>query len=279
VTLTSVVDLTERRRLIRLGWEQVATEYAKDRSGIFEVGAKRLLELLHPISGASLLDVGCGNGLVALEAEKRVGSMGRVVGSDIAAAMIQLAQGSNPREMNNISFSQMDAEWLGFEDTTFDNVTCAFSLFQFIGIERALDEMWRVLKQGGRLGLSSWGPGYFSPIATLQRDLFREYGMKQLLTNPIIFTSGDIQRMLSKAGFTSVEITEELHEVWFTNPEEVWAFNMDMGPFPMMLQMQFSHDQQDEIMRRFESLLRDLMTERGIKAAFHFLYAIAVKRG
>jgi hypothetical protein len=52
-----------------------------------------------------------------------------------------------------------------------------------------------------------------------------------------------------------------------------------MGPFPMMLQMQFSHDQQDEIMRRFESLLRDLMTERGIKAAFHFLYAIAVKRG
>jgi ubiquinone/menaquinone biosynthesis C-methylase UbiE len=279
MTLTFAPDLAERRKWIRLGWEQVANEYAKDRSGIFELGAKRLLELLRPTLGASLLDVGCGNGLVALEAIERVGSTGRVIGSDIAAAMVQLAQESNPREVDNVSFYQMDAEWLGFEDTTFDNVTCAFSLFQFIDIERALDEMWRVLKQGGRLGLSNWGQGYFSPIASLQRDLFREYGMKQLLTNPIVFTSGDIKRMLYTAGFTSVEITEEIQEVWFAKPEEVWAFNMDMGPFPMMLQMQFSHDQRNEIIHRFKRLLRDLMTERGIKTAFHLLYAIAVKGG
>jgi ubiquinone/menaquinone biosynthesis C-methylase UbiE len=279
MTLTFVADLAERRKWIRLGWEQVATEYAKDRSGIFELGAKRLLELLHPTMGASLLDVGCGNGLVALEAVKQVGSKGRVIGSDIAATMVQLAQESSPREVDNISFYQMDAEWLGFEDATFDNVTCAFSLFQFIDIERALDEMWRVLKQGGRLGLSNWGPGYFSPIASLQRDLFREYRMKQLLTNPIVFTSGDIKRMLYTAGFTSVEIVEETQEVWFTKPEEVWAFNMDMGPFPMMLQMQFSHDQRNEIMYRFKKIFEELMTECGIEGTFHLLYAVAEKGG
>ncbi len=277
--MTVVTDLAERRKWIRLGWEQVATEYAKDRSGIFELGAKRLLELLHPTLGASLLDIGCGNGLAALEALEWVGSTGRVVGSDIAVAMVQLAQESNPREVDNISFCQMDAEWLGFKDNAFDNVACAFSLFQFVDIERALDEMWRVLNQGGRLGLSNWGPGYFSPIASLQRDLFREYGMKQLLTNPIAFHPDEVKKMLYKAGFESVEISEEIQEVWFANPEEVWAFNMDMGPFPMMLQMQFSHDQQNEIIHRFKSLLKDLMTKRGIKAAFHLLYAIAVKGG
>jgi ubiquinone/menaquinone biosynthesis C-methylase UbiE len=279
VTLAFVADLAERRKRIRLGWEQVATEYAKDRSGIFESGAKRLLELLHPTLGASLLDVGCGNGLVTLEAVKRVGSTGRVVGSDVAAAMVQLAQKSIPREVDNISFSQMDAEWLGFEDTAFDNVACAFSLFQFIDVEEALNEMWRVLKQGGRLGLSNWGPGYFSPIASRQRDIFREYGMKRLLTHPIVFTPDEIKRMLYTAGFTSVKITEEIQEVWFANPEEVWAFNMDMGPFPMMLQMQFSHDQVNEIMYRFRKIFEELMTERGIESTFHLLYAVAEKGG
>ena len=279
VTLTEVTDLAERRKWIRLGWEQVANEYAKDRSGIFEIGAKRLLELLHPTSGTSLLDVGCGNGLVALEAMKWVGSTGKVIGSDIVTAMLQLAQESNPREVDSISFCQMDAEWLGFEDTAFDNVTCAFSLFQFIRIERALDEMWRVLKHGGRLGLSNWGPGYFRPIASLQRDLFREYGMKQLLTNPIVFHPDEVKKMLYKAGFESVEISEEIQKIWFANPEEVWAFNMDMGPFPMMLQMQFSHDQQSEIKVRFKKIFEELMTDRGIESAFHLLYAVAGKGG
>ena len=69
--MTRTYDLTEIRRSIRQGWEEVAAEYTKDRLGIFGRYAKRLLDLLHLPSGSSMLDVGCGNGAVALQATVR----------------------------------------------------------------------------------------------------------------------------------------------------------------------------------------------------------------
>ena len=46
--------------------------------------------------------------------------------------------------------------------------------------------------------------------------------------------------MLNKAGFTAVELLEEDDEVWFENPVQAWAFNLDMGPFPVMLRQQLT---------------------------------------
>ncbi len=174
---------------------------------------------------------------------------------------------------------QMDAEQLEFPDASFDAVTCAFSLFQFPDMNRALAEMWRVLEPGGRVGLSNWGAGYFSPIAALQRDLFREFGLRPLLANPITFAPEAIQTLLHEAAFTAVELIEETDEVWFENPEEIWAFNLDMGPFPVMLQRQLTVGQRRELKRRFTIMLQELMTDRGIRCTFHLLYALAEKGG
>jgi len=273
-------DLTEVRWLICQGWEEVAVEYAKDRLGIFGRFAERLLELLDPPPGSTLLDVGAGTGEVALQAAAWVGSEGRVIGNDIAAAMMSLAERAAAEQgATNVTFCRMDAEQLGFPDASFDTVTCALSLFQFPDMGRALAEMWRVLKPGGRLGLSNWGPGYFSPIASLQRSLFREFGLRALLTNPIVFKPAALRTLLHGAGFTAVELIEETDEVWFENSEEVWAFNLDMGPFPVMLRQQLSTEQRGELVRRFMAMLGDLMTEQGIGGTFHLLYALAEKGG
>jgi len=266
--------------LIQQGWEEVATEYAQDRLGIFERFAGRLLELLQPSPGSKLLDVGTGAGVVALQAGAWVGPEGRVTGSDVAMAMItQAKQAAAEQGITGATFCQMDAEQLDFPDASFDVATCAFSLFQFSDMNRALAEMWRVLKPGGRLGLSNWGPGYFSPVASLQRDLFREFGLRPLLTNPIAFRPDALQALLREAAFTAVELTEEREEVWFESPEEVWAFNLDMGPFPVMLRRQLSIGQRKELERRFTTMLQDLMTDQGIRCTFHLLYALAEKGG
>jgi ubiquinone/menaquinone biosynthesis C-methylase UbiE len=271
-------DLTEVRWLICQGWEEVAAEYAKDRLGIFGRFAERLLGLLDPPPGSTLLDAGAGTGEVALQAVGWVGSEGRVIGNDIAATMVSLAgQKAAEQGATNVTFCRMDAEQLGFPDASFDTATCAFSLFQFPDMGRALAEMWRVLKSGGRLGLSNWGPGYFSPIASLQRNLFREFGLRALLTNPIAFKPAALRTLLHQAGFTAVELIEETDEVWFESPEEVWAFNLDMGPFPVMLRQQLSVERRRELARQFMAMLGDLTTERGIEGTFHLLYALAEK--
>jgi ubiquinone/menaquinone biosynthesis C-methylase UbiE len=192
--------------------------------------------------------------------------------------MLKLAKQSAAEQgINGVIFYQMDGEQLDFPDASFDTVTCAFSLFQFPDMDRALAEMWRVLKPRGRLGLSNWGPGYFSPVASLQRDLFREFGLRPLLPNPIAFRPDALQALLRKAAFTAVELIEETDEVWFKDPEEVWAFNLDMGPFPVMLQRQLSGGQRKELERQFMTMLQDWMTDRGIRCTFHLLYALAEK--
>jgi ubiquinone/menaquinone biosynthesis C-methylase UbiE len=278
VPVTTAHDLTEVRRMIRRGWEEVATEYAKDRLGIFERSGRRLLELLQPLPGTDLLDVGTGTGVVALQARAWVGPKGELVGNDVATDMVALAkQAAAEQGIDGITFCQMDAEQLDFPDASFDTVTCAFSLFQIPDMNRALAEMWRVLRPGGRVGLSNWGPGYFSPVAALQRDLFREFGLRPLLTNPIAFRPNALQTLLCQAAFTDVELVEEADEVWIQNPEEAWAFNLDMGPFPVMLQQQLTAGQRRELEQRFTQMLQGLMTDRGIRCTFHVLYALAEK--
>jgi ubiquinone/menaquinone biosynthesis C-methylase UbiE len=262
------------KQLIRQGWDEVATEYVQDRLGVFGRFAGRLLDLLQPVPGSALLDVGCGCGAVALRAAAQVGAAGRVVGSDIAATMVYLG-----REATGVSFCQADAEHLSFPDASFEAVTCAFSLFQFPDMDRALAEMWRVLKPGGRLGLSNWGPGYFSPIAALQRDLFREFRIRPLLTNPIIFKPDRMRALLCGAGFTAVELIEEAEHTWVESPAALWAFNLDMGPFPVMLRQQLSPARRQELEQRFITMLQGLMTAQGIGCTFHPLYALAEKGG
>jgi ubiquinone/menaquinone biosynthesis C-methylase UbiE len=266
--------VTVLKQLIRQGWEEVATEYAQDRLGVFGRFAGRLLDLLQPAPGSALLDVGCGCGAVALRAASRLGSEGQVVGSDIAATMVYLGRGAT-----GISFCQADAERLSFPDASFDAVTCAFSLFQFPDMSRALAEMWRVLKSGGRLGLSNWGAGYFSPVALLQRDLFKEFGIRPLLTNPIVFKPDRLRALLREAGFIAVELIEEAEQVRVESPAALWAFNLDMGPFPVMLRQQLSIERRQELEHRFVTMLQDLMTPQGIECTFHPLYTLAEKGG
>lgn len=278
--LTNMDDLTETQRLIRQGWENVATEYAQDRAGIFGRFARRLLELLHPLPGSTLLDVGSGTGAVVLQAAVWVGPKGWAIGSDIATSMVSLAvQAAAGQGAPNVAFCPMDAEQLALPDASFDAVTCAFSLFQFLDMHRALAEMWRVLKPGGRLGLSNWGPGYFSPVASRQRNLFREFGLRPLLTNPIVFKPAKLEMLLHETGFTAVELVTETEEVWFESSEQVWAFDLDMGPFPVMLRQQLSAKRRRKLAQRFKAMLEDLVTERGIKCTFHPLYALAKKGG
>jgi ubiquinone/menaquinone biosynthesis C-methylase UbiE len=274
--LTVIGDMGVARRLVHQGWEEVAAEYIADPLGLFEACAGRLLDLLQPPTGTVLLDIGTGGGAVASQAPSWVGSEGRVVGGDIAMSMLRHAKRACTVPGPAVaSFCRMDAERLAFADGVFDMVACAFSLFQFPEMGHALAEMARVTRPGGRVGLSNWGPGYFTPIAEMQRSLFHEFGLRPILSNPITFKPDELRELLESAGLTQVRLEAEEVERCFEDPQAVWDYNMSMGPFPMMVRHQLPEAERQRLHERFLEMVASIASQEGIRCTFHILYALA----
>ncbi len=111
-----------------------------------------------------LLDVGCGPGIIALEAARRL-PQGHLTGIDISSNMIELAKGLAAEDgATNVSFQVGDALNLDFPDNSFDVVISSLVFPWVPDQKRHLAEIHRVLKPGGRLGL-----------VTLSKIVYREF--------------------------------------------------------------------------------------------------------
>jgi SAM-dependent methyltransferase len=102
--------------------------------------------------GDAVLDIGCGAGVDSLVAARLVGAGGRVVGLDVTPAMIERARAHQARlGLANLSFQVGEAEALPFPDNDFDAVISNGVFNLALDKEKALQEVHRVLKPGGRL--------------------------------------------------------------------------------------------------------------------------------
>jgi ubiquinone/menaquinone biosynthesis C-methylase UbiE len=265
------------RDLIRTGWDETATAYGQDGTDQFELFGQRLLDRMVLPPQASVLDVGTGTGIVSMLAARQSGGQGRVIGVDLSYGMLAVALVNSRANKLPVGLGQMDAGQLSLKAGAFDAVVCAFSLFQFVDMGQALTEMVRVMKSGGQIGLSNWGPGYFTPVAGMQRDLFREFGLRPLLTNPIVTKPEKLQPLMEAAGLTDIRLEADAVDLWFESPEDVWEYNVGMGPFVIMLRDQLSASQQQKLRERYIEMVSTIASPEGVRCTFHPLYALARK--
>ncbi len=101
--------------------------------------------------GEKLLDIGCGGGVDTMVAALMVGSTGQVIGIDISAQMLERAQKNlHNAALKNIAFDSANPEDLPFPDQFFE-VVISNGVFNLIPDKtKALAEVFRVLKPGGR---------------------------------------------------------------------------------------------------------------------------------
>jgi SAM-dependent methyltransferase len=145
---------SERRRA---EWMERVERYARDAAPRTYPFAEALVALLPPTVGAHVLDVATGTGLVAVEAARRVGPRGSVLATDFLPAWKPFVRSTaSAARVANVMFASMPAEALALPDASFDVAYCQFGLMFVPQPLRALREMRRVLRPGGRLGISVW---------------------------------------------------------------------------------------------------------------------------
>jgi len=106
---------------------------------------KRVIELARLNRDSYLLDIGTGTGDLAREAATQF-PQARVIAADFTFEMMYVA-----RKRDSLNFSSADALHLPFDDSSFDAVVSGFLMRNVIDLQKALQEQYRVLKNGGRI--------------------------------------------------------------------------------------------------------------------------------
>ena len=134
------------------------------RTAFMATTTATLLDMSGVSEGARVLAVGCGTGEEAFAAAVRAGLAGEVVGTDLSAAMIDVAINvAGDSGVSNVSFRVMDAQRLEFPNASFDAVIARNSLMFVPDLQQALSEMRRVLRPAGRVGVTAWSSAARNP--------------------------------------------------------------------------------------------------------------------
>jgi ubiquinone/menaquinone biosynthesis C-methylase UbiE len=206
--------------LERTGWHERAPSY-DDRVGRrTRTIAARLVDAVGAAPGKHFLDVCCGPGYSAGEAAARGAD---ALGIDIAPAMVEEARRLFPQA----SFRIGDAEALDLLDASRDAVVCAFGMLHLPQPERAIAEVFRVLRPGGRYAWTVWTSGDTAPLSAIAQQAIKDFGNLDVPLPPApprdLFSSErNAHAALEKAGFHNV-LSEELAITFrAASLEEVW---------------------------------------------------------
>lgn len=228
-------------------------------AALFAPWAEVLIDTVGVQVGARVLDVASGTGVVARLAAGRAGSTGRVVASDVSAAMLAHAA-SVPRPAGGASIEYLEASVaeLPVDDGSFDVVLCQQGMPFFTDRPGAAAEMLRVLRPGGTLGLSVW-------LAGPKLEPFDEYieALVQAGVEPPFpgafdsetfkMTAEEVEATLKAGGCASLQVRVVERDVIWPDAESA-ALGILGTPFAPLLD-QLPSDRRDalqaDLVRRF----------------------------
>jgi ubiquinone/menaquinone biosynthesis C-methylase UbiE len=254
------------REVIRQEW-RAAAPFWKKWSSQLAFQSRQATELV--VQGAELspglhvLDLASGSGEPAFSVSAAVGPQGRVLATDLLLEMLEVAhENAQARGLTNLDFRAADAEQLPFRDRQFDRVTCRFGIMFVPDIQKALGEMRRVLKPGGRVSFVTWGPLEENPLFGLMIRPFLKYVEvpPPPPDSPHVFRFSDENKLaqtISAAGFQDVRATKhKINWAWPGTPEEAWQGGSELAaPFKRIIAAT-PEDKREEVIRQVIESIR-----------------------
>jgi ubiquinone/menaquinone biosynthesis C-methylase UbiE len=194
---------------------------------------RRTVERLWLKRGAIVLDVGCGTGASALPAAQAVAPHGYVIGVDLAEKLLTMARVKAVKHgIHNVDFRVGDMENLGFPNGHFDAVISVFSIFFVPDMEQQVRELWRMVRPGGQLAITTWGPDFLEPmfgqwleaVQRLRPDLYALPRAWERLQTPRA-----VGQLLLNSGIPHAEVTVENGKQPLQTPDDWWTIVLGNG--------------------------------------------------
>lgn len=269
------MDPRLQRRVQRYGWDLAADRYEASWQAPLAPAQRALLGAAQLRPGERVLDVACGTGLVAFAAAEAMGPSGRVLGVDVSARMVEAARRqADTRFVSNAAFERMDGEALALADGSVDVALCALGLMYMPEPERAIAELHRVLRPGGRLALAVWGErgrcGWSALFDIVDAEVASE-------VCPLFFrlgTGSALAEACAEAGFA--DVTSARIDAPFEHADDAAACSAAFEAGPVALAWsRFNAETRERVQRRYLEALKAHGASGGYRIPGEFVVTTA----
>ena len=249
--------LSDHARRAAATYSAAADHYGGGALSFWDRFGKETVARLQLADGQRVLDLCCGAGASAIPAARAVGVNGRVLGIDLAAPLLDMARARAAGEaLANIEFRQADATASGLADCSFDAVICVFGVFFAAEMTAFTAEMWRLVRPGGVLAITTWGPGWCEPastafwtaVGTIEPSLFKAFNPWDEITTPVALAD-----LFVRAGTASPTVIAVPGQHHIDHPDRFWDVVLGSGYRATIDAM--TGEQQDRVRHR---VLREL---------------------
>ncbi len=253
---------TQQVDSVQSAWDSIAAGYDEFVTPTHLWLGNEALRLVGLGPGARFLDVAAGSGALSIPAA-RTGA--KVLSTDISPAMVEQLRARARREgLSNLECRVMDGHSLALEDDRFDFAGSQFGVMLFPDLPRAVREMRRAVRPGGRVFLVVYGdPGqveFLTFCLGAIREVVPDFEGLPADPPPLPFQVADpakLRRELEGAGLEDVRVETTVETLRFRSGQELWDWFVNSNPIAVELTGDLTDGERDRVRDALEDRVRE----------------------
>nr|WP_288837392.1 class I SAM-dependent methyltransferase [uncultured Flavobacterium sp.] len=244
---------------------------------------EKMLDMAGITTGYHVLDIAAGAGEQSITTAKKVGSSGEVLATDISSNILEYAQKmAEQNGCSNIKTKVMDGENLSLEDETFDAVISRVGLIYFPDQQRALKEMLRVLKPGGKVAAIVYSTPEKNKFFSIPVSIIRN---RAKLPPPLpgqpgpfsLGAEGIIEKAFEQAGFINVKSELVDSPLQLSSASECLRFEKESFGALHQMMSNLSNAEREAVWDEIERELQAFESEKGFTGPCEMVVAVGEK--